>query len=239
MRTSLVAAALLSLAAFGCTTATKSSGAPEGGTPTGGDGGTAAATALTCGGIFDCADQCEKAGTDCSDACLAKGSPAGTASANGLVACAESNSCSDEACIREKCATEVKACVASAGGNNGTPIEGEVPAGSVPSDLIGRWGGNEDSYEFRADGTVGRVLHIRSPICTTSALENGTAVADATTVKIFWTTGTITNCGQTDPYQPRTESYSYVIEPGEHPILRLTDDKCTTGGLCSNGYDKR
>jgi len=114
-------------------------------------------------------------------------------------------------------------------------------AGSVPAELIGRWGGLDDSFEFRADGTVGHSVSIESKICSTKVLENGTAVAAGSTLTLYFTTGAIDLCGTVDPYQPRVDTFNYVLETDDpsHPVPRLESVPCTTQGLCRHGYDKR
>ena len=241
MRTSLVAAALLGAFAFGCSSTTKGGAGPDGGTTPGSDGGaTPAATALTCGGIFDCATKCEEAGTPCDDACLAKGSPAGRDAVNGLVACSETNRCADGTCLQTNCKTELTACVQSAG-SSAKPLEGSAPAGNVPAELIAVWKGLEESLEFRADGTVGRSLRIRAATCTYEAIDNGTAVVDAATITLYFTSGSFKDCTgpDTDPYKPTSETFTYSLTSyTANTVLRLEKQNCAPGGICVSSYDK-
>ena len=241
MHTSIVIAAMFSAFAFGCTVKSNGTAAPDGGTAPTADGGAAAGPiALTCGGIFDCAAKCEAAGTPCDEACLAKGSASAQTAVTGLVSCSDANTCTDSACLQERCATEIAACVQPP--NSGAkPLEGSVPTGNVPAELVAVWKGNEESIELRADGTVGRTLRIRAATCTYEGLENGVAVADATTLTLYFTSGSFKDCGgpSKEPYKPVTESFTYTLDADSgNTALRLTKLGCTPGNNCVNGYDK-
>ena len=62
----------------------------------------------TCQQIFQCALECED--VDCEDACYAKGTPAGKAQVDALIACSQANECTDGECIIANCSTEYEAC---------------------------------------------------------------------------------------------------------------------------------
>jgi len=241
MRTSIVTAAVLCAFAFGCTVKSNGTASPDGGSTPTTDGGAAQPGALTCGGIFDCAAACEAAGAPCEEACLAKGSASARTAATGLVSCADANTCTDSACLQESCAKEITACVQPT--NSGAkPLEGSVPAGNVPAELVAVWKGTEESLELRADGTVGRALRIRAATCSYEGLENGVAVADGTTLTLYFTSGSFKDCGgpSTEPYKPTTESFTYTLTTSSAGTVKLVLEKqgCAAGGNCVNGYDK-
>jgi hypothetical protein len=241
MRTSILTAAILCGFAFGCS-ATSNPGAPDGGTPST-DGGTAPpATLLTCSGVFTCANPCAETDTACAEACLAKASPAGKEAVTGILTCIDTNSCTEATCFQEKCQKEMKACAASETPPT-IPNEGPAPEGKVPADLAGNWSGLTDSFQFGADGRAVHFTKIAQPICSTEVMEEGTAVAEGTTVTIFYTQGTIKNCDAIEPYQPRKESFTFELSATSDPArpkLVLERVGCNDGAfLCRNAYDKR
>ncbi len=65
-------------------------------------------TGSTCQQIFECALECED--VDCEDACYAKGTTAGKAQVDALIACSQANECSDGECIIASCSAEYEAC---------------------------------------------------------------------------------------------------------------------------------
>jgi hypothetical protein len=145
---------LLFVGAAACT-------ATENATPAGGDGGTtppARAPDLNCLQIISCAVECPEGDEACIDACAAKGTPDGVAKVEAFAQCIDEQQCTDSACAEEKCADSIEACVTSSkASSTGTPLTGDAPPGSVPSDLVGSWIGARDGITqhmvFEADGS--------------------------------------------------------------------------------------
>jgi len=207
----------------------------EGGSGAGGLG--EPSTALSCGGIFDCLAACAEGDTPCTDACVDQGSEAGVEAAYNVAVCADASTCADTDCLVAECEAELLACIATSPDHQGgEPVPPDVPDGSVPGDLVGTWRGFEESYTFREDGTVSRILHINSSICSTEALEHGNAVADGSTLTIYFLEGEITTCGGTEPYEPYTEAFSYEIQNGGQKLV-LSGGNCTAN--CVSGFDKQ
>lgn len=69
--------------------------------------------ALTCSEIVT---RCDAACGDplCIQSCTQQGNPSGAQLHANVVACAQQNACTDEACIHEKCSAEANACEADA-----------------------------------------------------------------------------------------------------------------------------
>jgi hypothetical protein len=242
--------ALVGVLAFGCSSSTKGSGAsPDGGaSATDGGAGAAGPRALTCSGILDCAGKCADDKT-CEDACLAQGSPAAQESVNGLVACAEKNSCQDSACFQENCGSELQACVASSSAT-GETLTGSAPTGNVPADLVGRWIGDDNVFEFSADGTVTFYTEVKTGSCKTTSLEKGTAVAEGTNLTLYFTSRVYKVCDTpgTQPYTAKSVPYVFRVDPATAtlmPILHLKEVNCRYSDpaaaemFCSVGYDKQ
>lgn len=76
-----------------------------------------------------------------------------------LASCVDGAKCSTGACVTEKCADTLRACVDSSKLKpaDAPPLEGAPPRGSVPADLIGEWSATTDGSTGRlilnADGT--------------------------------------------------------------------------------------
>jgi hypothetical protein len=236
MRTSIFTAAVLCVFAFGCFEERKGGEAGPDGGPAADGGIRTPATTLGCTAVVECAGKCGEGDQTCQDSCLAKGSAAAKVAAGDLSDCGQKNSCSEPACVTENCQTEVTACQ----NTKGEEVKPDGPAtpGTVPADLVGIWRSLTDRMEFRTDATVTRIVKLQDSTCKTDVLEHGTVVADGSNVTISWTSGTITICNQTDPYQPRTEAFTYSIATDDpaNPILTLVKVACTDN--CSNRYDK-
>lgn len=74
--------------------------------------------ALDCVGVLTCLDPCEDEA--CSDACLARATSDGRSRVIALAVCVDREGCTTDACIEERCATEVASCV----GDEPTPSSG-------------------------------------------------------------------------------------------------------------------
>lgn len=140
--------------AIGCSSsqgATSSSGGP---------GGSAKPPGLTCLQILQCVVDCPESDSACPDACAEKGTPDGKANVLALATCIDREKCADATCINGKCGEALDACItSSAPTSGGAPLEGDAPPGSVPSDMVGAWGGARDGITerlvFGADGSGG------------------------------------------------------------------------------------
>ncbi len=62
----------------------------------------------SCLEIFSCAAECT--GEGCEESCFEKGSSAGKAQVEAVLACASENECEDDECLAANCAEEVEAC---------------------------------------------------------------------------------------------------------------------------------
>jgi hypothetical protein len=239
--------AALGIFSFGCSSTSKGSGASPDGGAASSDGGAAGPKALTCSGILACAEKCasDKA---CEDRCLAQGSPAAQESVNGLVTCADRNACLDATCFQTNCSAELTACVASSSAS-GEAFTGTAPTGNVPADLVGRWHSSDAVYEFRADGTASFYTEVKTSGCSTTSLENGTAVVDGTSLTIYFTSRAYKVCNTkgSEPYTPKTVPFTFSVETATttgKPILRLQELNCRYSDpaaadmYCKTGYDK-
>jgi hypothetical protein len=223
---------LAALSAFAQCTTTTISSAPrsdDGGAAS--DGGT---PPLSCSGILTCVSKCADNDATCTNICVTSGSPEGQNAVNDIVTCVQQNGCMDATCYQSNCSAQLEACVTSAH-TGGQPLNGGAPSGDIPADLVGKWGGLTDDYQFNADGSCLRSSDVGGT-CETKALETCTAVAQGTTLSLYFTSGTFSLCGKTstDPYMPRTELYTYDVNA---TTLHLYQQNCT-GSFCGNGYDK-
>lgn len=246
---STTAATLLCMLAVGCSASSNNAaGGGDGGA--GGDGGTTPApgSVLTCSGIIECGSKCADTDDACSDACLAKGSPAANEAVTNIVKCVNDNACEDAACFEAKCPKQLEACVAS-GKTGGAALNGTAPAGNVPADLVGRWHSYDDFYEFMADGTVARVTEGKIGSCKSSRLEKGTAVAQGTTLTVYLTSAVTTICDKpgtgSTTYVANSKGFTYTVAPSNTGTkLVLTETQCRysdpslASQYCSVGYDK-
>lgn len=243
-------AGLLGVFAFACSSTTTGGGAsPDGGAAAADGGGAAtAANASSCSTILKCASTCNDDAA-CENACLSAGSPAAQDSVNGLVKCASDNACQDSTCFEANCATELQACIATSSGSGDT-LTGSAPAGTVPADLVGRWIGDDNVYEFFADGTASFYTELKTGSCKTTSLEKGTAVVDGTSLTLYLTSRVYKVCDTpgTQPYTPKSVPYTYRVDPATatlKPILRLKELNCRYSDpaaadmYCSVGYDKQ
>jgi hypothetical protein len=242
--------ALFGVFALGCSSVATGGASPDGGAPASADaggGGVAGQKAFTCSGILDCAGKCVDDAA-CEDSCLVQGSPAGQESVKGLVACAETNACQDSECFTTNCDAELKACVASASAS-GEAFTGTAPTGNVPAELVGKWHSSDEVYEFRADGTASFYTEVRTSGCSTTSLENGTAVVDGTSLTIYFTSRAYKVCNTQggEPYTPKTVPFTFRVDPATEtlkPILRLKELNCRYSDpaaadmYCQTGYDK-
>ncbi|HET6582296.1 MAG TPA: hypothetical protein VFG69_02590 [Nannocystaceae bacterium] len=76
------------------------------------DGGT---TELDCPGIFDCVGMCAEGDDPCVEACVARGTEDAIALADDVLVCAQTNGCTDEACLADNCSAELLACAGESG----------------------------------------------------------------------------------------------------------------------------
>jgi hypothetical protein len=114
--------ALVLVGLFGCINQVQSAISPA---PTGGGGGT-----LTCAQIVE---TCDSTCTQplCLHGCTSNGTPEAQQKHDALLTCGEHNSCTDEACIRASCPTEVDACQGPASAPTGPA--NPPPAGPDPA----------------------------------------------------------------------------------------------------------
>lgn len=231
-----------------CSPSTTGSGAaPDGGAAASEGGAGSSTRPLGCSGIFECATSCAEDDT-CEDKCLAQGSPASQDAAKGVVTCATDNSCQDAECLQTSCRTELQACVASTSAAGDT-FEGDAPAGNVPSELVGKWHSRDDVYEFRADGTASYYTQANTSGCSTTSLENGTAVVSGDSLTIYFTSRVYKVCNTpgNEPYAPKSVPFTFRVDPATEtlkPILRLKELNCRYSDpaaadmYCRVGYDK-
>jgi hypothetical protein len=201
--------------------------------------------ALSCGAILDCIVACPDTDQACPDACGDKGTAPAKDAVVALATCVNANSCSDSACVQQKCTPELETCVKT-GGSMGAPIQGTPPQGSVPSDLVGKWYSFGVLYEFSAQGTMRRDRRISTGGCVTKSGESGSAVVDGSALTLYFTSGVFDFCGKSskDPYQATAETYTYKVETsGTSRVLRLIKSPCeyTEQALidarCTDGFD--
>lgn len=190
-------ASLLTLSSA-CTMNQTSIGAPEAGADAGSkaDAATAASSALTCLAIIQCVVECPDADAACPDGCLAKGSPEGQRNAEALAVCIDKQKCADETCLQTKCMAPLEECVtSSATPPSGKPLQGNVPPGSVPSDMVGSFVranyGTTVRLTLKADGTgsyqIADASRTSGCFSTTSTTESGNAVVTSDTITIYAT----------------------------------------------------
>jgi hypothetical protein len=249
MQISVLSAVLLVVSAVGCSSVKSSSGAsPDGGGAPSNGTGTTQATALTCGGILECASKCGDNNAPCEDACIASGTPDAKTEAQAIVACINQFMCTDVTCFQESCSAELATCVKPAAGQ---PLSGDAPAGSIPAELVGSWYSHGELWDFKADGSVRHGGSVNTSGCATGSNEAGTAVASGTTLTIYFTSGGVSICGgsSSEPYAPNTKEFTYVLssyhlDQGDRMKLSLTDTACVTKHngddlYCVNGFDKQ
>lgn len=100
---------------------------------------------LDCPGVFDCAALCPETDAACSDACVARASGAALPLVNGVVSCAERNSCTTEACLSANCAPEILACAGAPPTDGGVTDAGGCEGAGRP-EMTGPITGLEPSY---------------------------------------------------------------------------------------------
>lgn len=246
------AVAMVLLGAFSgaaCSPTTPSSKAsPDGGGASATGTGMTAASALTCGGILECASKCGDNDAPCEDACIASGTPDAKTAAEAIVACITQFKCQDVTCFQESCSSELATCVKPAAGQ---PLSGSAPAGSVPAELVGQWYSHGELWDFKGDGSVVHGGSVNTSGCATGSTESGAAVASGTTLTIYFTSGGVSICGgsSSEPYAPNRKEFayrlsSYHLDEGDRMKLTLTDTACVTTHngddlYCINGFDKQ
>jgi hypothetical protein len=90
-----------------------------------------ASSELDCPGVFDCVTLCADGDDPCVEACVGRGSAPAVALVNDVLACAQRNACTDEACLSMRCGPELLACA-------GTPADGGVGDGATGCDGTGK-----------------------------------------------------------------------------------------------------
>lgn len=115
----------------------------------------------TCLQSLQCIVACPENDEPCAEACNAKGTPQAQTQVIDLARCIETASCSDSSCVTTNCSTELTTCIGQSipETDPGAPIQGgNVPAGSVPSNMVGSWAGarygQTERLVFNADGTA-------------------------------------------------------------------------------------
>ena len=120
----------------------------------------APAGALTCPQIFQCAGPC----TDdaCTRACWDQGGAGDRERATAVSACAQQCG-TDQACVQQRCATEIQMCNAIPATTPPTPapppVAGlELPAGVAQPSVVGKWGTATSHYnQYAQAGAQGAV----------------------------------------------------------------------------------
>ena len=247
------------LVAAGCapaSTASGSGGSSEAGTATdtgaGRDAGAVEARSLSCLSVIQCAIACGDGNDACQDECLARGTSDAQTKANAFAACLTTNACDTQTCVTDTCRTSYEACMSREAEPEGKPLPDTVPAGSVPSDLVGGWNsadvfGGAKTFTFNANGTASRkrVLRATIPGCiSVIAIEDeGTAVFNAAgnAFTFYVASSKVTNnrCGVSETVPGTTGTYDFTTEPqpeqgpGTMWIFEMT------GCTATNDTDKR
>jgi len=238
---SLSLSAVAGCSAGNATSTTSSSGNGDGGA---GNGATAASSGTSCSEILTCISNQNCNEQSCIDACIAKGSPDAQTAAKALDSCDLKNMCQDSSCLQTKCASELSACQSqmNAGGSSAGGAPQNVPAGSIPSNVVGTWTagdssnlGNEREFVFNADGTASYILvwmqGATNCSMTTTTRSDGTAVVDDTTITIYEATSktTQTNCSGSSTNTPETpETLKFTYEVRMDGSVFVTDAACAS-----------
>lgn len=210
-------------------------GGPDPAPSTTDDAGAASAAALTCLGVLQCAGACPDEDSDaCVQSCLERTGESSVSVTTDFVQCLSDNSCADADCVRDKCKSELDACVA----DDATSVQGEpstkpAPTGAVPTELVGLWsqvgpsGGS--SYEFEADGATTQVFKsLTSYYCDTELdlMTSGVTVVSGDTLVYHRTEGTqvTKSCGSTTSkaVAPADLTYRYVLGTNEDGEPKLS-----------------
>jgi hypothetical protein len=235
----LVSASVIALSA-GCSSTQKatSNGSDAGSSTT--DGGVSAPPGLSCLQILQCIVACPDSDAACPDACLEKGDAEGKTNITAFVTCVDQEKCADAACVQDKCATPLDACVtSSAPKNSGTPLQGSAPPGSVPTDLVGEWVGARDGitqrFMFNADGSGEWRSAITSSqsACKhfTTTTRTGNFVITDTTITVYATSvvESVQRCAPPaeDTNQPAvTEELMWHRADGDPNTILVVDNAC-------------
>lgn len=215
------------------------------------DGGTTptGAVPLTCAGVFDCAAPCGETDKACEDKCLSQGSSAAQTAVNAVAKCFTDNGCADADCFKEKCPTELQACIDSAKSGTSEPLTGTPPAGSVPSEMVGKWAAREIIWEFFADGTAKRLTSGKVGGCKSDRLESGTATVSGSNLTVYFTSTKVTVCdapGNSSNYQPNSVAFTWRSGKTTDgaPTLFIQEVKCPYDDpkaaefYCGTAFDK-
>lgn len=212
-----------------------------------GSGGETTASTLSCVDILTCASECPDADLDaCADDCLERGSRPAQDAVLTLVSCLQSEACEDEACIREKCGTELGACLEQA---TSTVDSGESPPttaepSELPGALLGIWDKSTIRYEFEANGATTLIAIFSNSYsgCQSRTEVYSTGVTTVTGDQLVYhrLEGTVTSvlCGGSPKVSPLTAAdftYTYELGTNENGTATLTLTSPETG---SNTYVK-
>jgi hypothetical protein len=210
--------------------------------PTGAGGGATASAppGTTCLQILQCAADCAENDTACENACLDSGTEEGKSTVTTLATCVDSEQCTDAACIKDKCADSLNACVtSSAPKNGGSPLTGSAPPGSVPADLAGTWAGARNGITerlvFNADGTgswTSSVVSQQSACFSfTRTIREGTVVIEEKTITVYAPSvkEQVQECAPpaAETIQPAvTETLKWSRVDGDPNTIRIVDNAC-------------
>jgi hypothetical protein len=231
MKNLVIAPLLLSLA-LACTITTQ--GQPGGsgaGTPDGSvtvtGANTSCAEAVTC--IANCPDNDEP----CSNACYDRASPTGQTLLNTLVTCISDSMCADGACVKQKCPSQLSACIDDVA----PPATSTVPpttAAPLPAALVGTWSSVDstsgESYTFKADGTYeSLIIYEPSGRCVITAklvaFVDGVASTNGQTLSLTPIKGRVdtTDCSDTTTSKPSNPPNRAVTWSVAADLLTLTE----------------
>lgn len=248
MRHAGIASALLVVVAasnwLGCNQKTEPDGAAGAGGVGGGGGGgggTAAPPAnLSCLQVLQCVVDCADPDGPCGEDCYARGTSDAQAKVYDLGMCIETQQCTEETCVYGSCGTELEVCVASsAPPNNGTPLQGNAPPGSVPADLVGAWAGarygDTVKLTLNADGTgaweVHRTWQQYACLSFESLVKSGSFVVEPTMMTVYATS--VVKSSQTcmppaseTALEPVTEQVSWHRHESDPNVIFIVDSAC-------------
>jgi hypothetical protein len=193
----------------------------------------------TCLAIFDCVAGCNS-DQPCADACVQSAPPDAQTQAVALAQCSTDANCNDDACVQSQCSPSLDACVQGGMPAPGQPIDGSVPAGVVPPQLVGTWAyaawGSSTTFTFNADGTGTYTFATTGDVtgCTSTSAETdkGNAVFADTSFTFYATEvdDSVFMCGvKSSMAQSPTEvvfDYTYDAQNDELDVIQQMGPGC-------------
>ncbi|MDB4956272.1 MAG: hypothetical protein JWO36_3841 [Myxococcales bacterium] len=113
----------------------------------------ASATA-SCSQNLQCYDQCG-VGQPCLDSCDGKSNPTSSGLSRAVIGCIVSSGCTDQACVEQRCATQLQTCMSNAGVATSAPI-GPPPAQPASPPVVAGKGSFDLVYQWPAGFTEER-----------------------------------------------------------------------------------